>query len=655
MTSVEIPAPTMEEGTHPDIHRLAAIVQSSGDAIIGKTTVGVVTSWNPAATDLFGWTSIEMVGRPMAALIPTHRREEETELLLRVAAGERIDPYETERLTKAGATIRVALSSSPIRDATGAIEGVASIYIDIGWIKKREVVFQTLLDAAHDAIVGVDSDGSIKVVNVRAEKLFGYDQGELIGQPVDTLVPERLKDLRPAHRSSYFAQRTTRPIGTGLELNAVRKDGSEFQVDIALSSLETEEGIIGVAVRDISDRIQAALEKDQLEQRLSQSRLESVGQLVGGIAHDFNNLLAGVMFFSRLVQDGLEQVSEENPATDLEQVEGDVGQIIHAAGRATSLIRQLLLFGRQDVVQPETVDLNELIRGMEDLLRRTLGEQVILIAQLKDPLGNVFADVGHLEQVLMNLVVNARDAMASGGRLTVRTTEKTLDDAYPPPQGVEEGDYVVLSISDTGAGMPPEVVERAFEPYFSTKPRGEGSGLGLATVHGVVEQAGGHISIFSEVGLGTTVSVYFPATPGLVDTPAAEVVTTPRRGAGETILLVEDESFVREPTARFLRSAGYEVLVAAGPDQALQLARAHGQPIDLLLTDVVMPGMTGKQLSDRLFASSSVDHVLYTSGYSQEGVAHPLLEPGEALLQKPFLAEKLLTTVQQVLDGSGNE
>jgi PAS domain S-box-containing protein len=631
--------------------RLVAIVESSLDAIIGKGTDGVVISWNPAATDLFGWSSTEMIGRSIDVLIPPERRDEETRLLQKIAGGERIDPYETERLTKDGGTVEVVLSSSPIRDLSGQIEGVASVYTDIGWIKKREVMFQALLEAAHDAIVGIDAEGVIHVVNAQAEKLFGYDRGELIGRLVELLVPERTTNTTSKQRSSILAHRTTRPMGTGLKLTARHRDGTEFPVDIALSSLETSEGIIGVSVRDISDQIREAREKERLEQQLGRSRLESIGQLVGGIAHDFNNLLAGIMGFSKLVQEQLKEIADRDPDPAMDQVANDVEQIIRATERAASLTRELLLFGRQEVVQPQTLDLNAVVSGMEDLLRRAIGVQIGLVISPAPFLSAIYMDEGHLEQVLMNLVVNARDAMPSGGTISVRTGDKTLDDAYAAKHSVKPGNYVTLSVSDEGSGMPPEVIERAFEPYFSTKPRGEGSGLGLATVFGIVTQAGGDIAIRSKIGLGTTVDIHLPAAEGLTGAPAAAVKPAVGRAIGETILLVEDEQVVRQSAARFLRNAGYNVLVAGEASKAIALAGAHEGTIDLLLTDIVMPGMTGKELAENLLGSSTVSRVLYMSGYSKDVVAHNgALDPGVTLLEKPFTPEELLAGVRELID-----
>lgn len=494
----------------PTEARLAAIVQSSLDAIIGKGPDGTVTSWNPAATELFGWATEEMVGRSINVLIPSGRQQEEKDLLSRVANGERVNPYETKRLTKDGAAIHVALTASPIRNGRGEIEGIASIYRDIGWIKRREVLLQSLLEVAHDAIVGVDAEGTIQVVNTKAEELFGYEHEELIGQSVEILVPVDVRDIHAGARGPV-ANRATRPNASGLELTARHKDGTDFPVDISMSSQETEDGIIGVSVRDITEVIRAAQERERLEEQLGRTRLESIGQLVGGIAHDFNNLLAGIMGFSALAQEQLEELAGHEGGDAFRQVSKDVNQIILATERAATLTRQLLLFGRQDVTQPQTLDLNQILSGMEDLLRRSIGEDIRLVIDLAVPLGRVHMDPGHFEQTLMNLAVNARDAMPDGGELSMSTSEVVLDAATAAAEGVDPADYVVLTISDTGTGMPPEVINRAFEPYFTTKPRGEGSGLGLATVHGIVAQSGGHMAIRSLMGHGTTVDVYLPS------------------------------------------------------------------------------------------------------------------------------------------------
>ena len=488
--------------------RLAAIVQSSLDAIVGKSPEGTVTSWNPAATELFGWTPEEMVGRSINVLIPSNRRSEERQLLARVARGERVEPYETERQVKGGGTIHVALTSSPIRNGLGEIEGVASIYRDNGWVRKRERMLQALLETAHDPIIGFGADGIIQVVNRRAEKLFGYERAELIGQKVDLLVPARLEDMRGAERS--LPDPAAIPVD-GFVLTARAKDGSTFPVDVALSSYETDAGVIGLSVRDISDAVQAAREREELEHQLRRTRLESIGQLVGGIAHDFNNLLAGIMGFATLVKEQLHEIGARDPDVVLDQVAQDVDQILQTTERAASVTRQLLLFGRQEVARPQALDVNKIVGGMEDLLQRTIGEEIRLVTDLGEELPSVHLDPGHFEQTLMNLAVNARDAMPSGGDLSIETGEVSLEPAAATAKGVSAGPFVILSVTDSGTGMTADVAARAFDPYFTTKPRGEGSGLGLAAVYGIVAQSGGHVGLRSAPDEGTTVDVYLPA------------------------------------------------------------------------------------------------------------------------------------------------
>ena len=635
---------------------MAAIVESSLDAIIGETIDGVFTSWNPAAAHLFGWSAKEVVGQPVAFFIPDDRRVEEDEILRRVRLGEKVATYETERLTNAGAKVLVSLTASPIRTADGQIVGVSSIYRDISVVEKAEAKFRALLEAAPDAMVGVDDTGSIQFVNVQAERLFGFDRSELLGQPVEILVPEETRHVHPHHRNKYFEHPTTRPMGAGLQLSARRKDGSEFPVDIALSSLDLgDEVIVTAAVRDISDRMREARERERLEVQSRQSRLESIGQLAGGIAHDFNNLLAGILSYASLVQASVEALNEvvDDEHKDPTVVH-DVEQIMEAAQRASALTHQLLLFGRKEIVQSQVLDLNQIVSGMEDLLRRTIGEHIRLTHKLDDRIPPIQMDAGHVEQILMNLVVNARDAMTPGGHLSVETSVATLDEEYARSHDVAPGEYVSLVVSDTGSGMPPDVVARVFEPYFSTKAREEGSGLGLATVYGIVAQFGGHIAVYSEVGMGTTMRAYFPLArlgPGKGDQVSERVPAKPVSGG--TILLVEDEELVREPSARVLSLAGYDVLVAVDPKEALALTDRHSEEIHLLLTDVVMPGMSGKMLAKRLKATRPNMMVLFMSGYSQDVMTlQGVLDPDVMLLQKPFAMQELLQLVATILNVS---
>ncbi len=534
---------------------------------------------------------------------------------------------------------------------------------------RTEAKFQGLLDAAPDAIVAVDADGLIQLINRQAEAMFGYRREHLVGQSLELLIPERVRSQHPAHRDGYFAHPVTRPMGAGLELSARRSDGTEFPVDISLSSLDTEDGrLVTAAVRDITDRKrseaeQAALEarlrkaevdeaRAHLEAQLQQSqRLESIGQLAGGVAHDFNNLLAGIMNYAELVAAGLSSALQR-PAADpeLSTVMADALEIVKVARRAAELVRQLLIFSRREVSQPVVLDLNSVVVEMERLLARTIGEDVDLQTSLRDDLAHTRIDKGQLEQVLMNLVVNARDAMPDGGRLTLTTSDFHADESYAQAHGIVAGRYVRLTVSDTGVGMAPDVVERAFEPFFSTKPKDRGSGLGLATVYGIVTQAGGDVTIYSEQGLGTTVRVNLPATTDDASTGAGDV-GDPRSGRGETVLLVEDEEMVREPARRLLSQRGYSVLAAGDAEQALRLVAAHHGPIDLLLTDVVMPGRSGKELAEQVCEDRPGCRVIFMSGYSQDVIAHQgVLEPGVTLLEKPFAADALLGAVRDSLD-----
>jgi signal transduction histidine kinase len=420
------------------------------------------------------------------------------------------------------------------------------------------------------------------------------------------------------------------------ETKRVRKDGTSFDVSMTVSPVFDGTGALtGVssASRDITDR-------RALEERVRQSeRLESLGQLTGGIAHDFNNLLAAIMSYASFVAD---------ETVDQPAVHADVEQIQTAAERAARLVKQLLIFGRREDIRPETLDLNAIVADVRNLLSRSIGEHIELVVDAASALPTINADRGQIEQVLVNLAVNARDAMPQGGTLTIETDAVDLDEGYAHLHpDVRPGQFVELAVSDTGTGMSREVADRIFEPFFTTKARGEGTGLGLATVYGIVAEAGGSMSVYSEEGLGTTFRLYLPAADGEADSTAPETASVPV-GQGQTVLLVEDEPAVLELTARILRSSGYVVLEAATFDAALALATAHD--FQLLLTDSVMPHMSGPVLAEQIGKLRPGRPVLYMSGYSP-GVIGPrgILEKGAAFVQKPFNRRVLLEKVHAVL------
>jgi two-component system, cell cycle sensor histidine kinase and response regulator CckA len=395
-------------------------------------------------------------------------------------------------------------------------------------------------------------------------------------------------------------------------------------------------GVIGIGL-DVTDRRHLA---DQLRQS---QKMQAVGQLAGGVAHDFNNLLMVVKGHAEIL---LDRIAAGSP------LRNSVEQVDKAADRAASLTRQLLAFSRMQVLQARVLDLNEVVSGMTKMFSRVIGENIDLTFVPGAKLGRVKADPGQIEQVLLNLVVNARDAMADGGRLTIETSNVQLDRDYcAKHHNIAPGPWVMLTVSDTGCGMDAQTQTRIFEPFFTTKPKGKGTGLGLATVYGVVKQSGGFIYVYSEVGHGTTFKVYLPKVTAEVEKETAEKVAAPQSG-NETVLFVEDEESVRELVRDYLTAAGYRLLEACDGVQALEVAEAHGGPIDILVTDVVMPRLSGRELASRLTSERPNIKVLFISGYTDDSIfRHGVLEGGVAYLQKPFNLKSIAQKIREVLDG----
>src|SRR5258708_4805100 len=488
-----------------------ALGEGGRDGLIVVGTSGSIRIANQQASTLFGYPRDELIGRSVDMLVPDAVRPMLPKHREGYMAHPQTRPMGAQlKLTarrKDGSTFPVDISLSSIETSDGLL--VSAAVRDISERLALEAKFEGLLDAAPDAIVAVDAAGDIRLVNRQAESLFGYDRSELIGGKIERLIPERAPTAHPRRRGSYLADPRARPLGQGLDLSAVRKDGTEFPVDIALSSIETSEGLlVSAAIRDITARIAAERERQLITEELHAARLRqgqrlaTVGQLAGGGAHDFNNLLAVILNYADFL-------AERLPEGEMRE---DVEQIQRAASRAADLTRQLLIFARREVVKPEVLDLNAVVSGVEKLLRRTLGENVELVAALARDLPSVLADPGQLEQVFLNLAVNARDAMRGGGRRVVETTEVALDDAYPDAHpGVARGRFVGLMVADTGTGMSRETAARAFEPFFTTKPAGQGTGLGLATVYGIVTQAGGTAPPYSQPGARAAVRINLPA------------------------------------------------------------------------------------------------------------------------------------------------
>jgi len=500
-----------------------------------------------------------------------------------------------------------------------------------------EVKFSALMESVSQAIVAVNHRGLIEIVNNKAEELFGYSREEMIGQSLEMLVPERLREVHAGHRDQYFSQPHTRPMGIGMDLAGRHKSGQEFPVEISLNYVKIGGHSLAISfVTDISQRL-------RLEGQLRQSqKMEAIGQLAGGVAHDFNNLLTVIQGYSSMSLQGL------GPSDPLRE---PIEEIEKAAFSAGTLTRQLLAFSRRQVVRPRLINLNTAISQVEKMLRRVIGEDVELILETGDDLDEIRADPGLIEQILMNLAVNARDAMPNGGKLILETANLCLDKEYAGAHlAVKTGPHAMLAVTDTGTGMTEQVRAHIFEPFFTTKPQGQGTGLGLATVYGIVQQMEGSIWVYSEIGKGATFKILFPAAkPGDRAEEQAPQEWAGARGQG-SILLVEDEAGVRKFVRSILEKQGYTVLEAADTEEALRTAADSAAEFDLLLTDVIMPRLNGPELADRVTALRPGLKVLYMSGYTDRTIRLQSGLEGEAhFIQKPFTPGALVQKLRELL------
>jgi PAS domain S-box-containing protein len=501
-------------------------------------------------------------------------------------------------------------------------------------------------DLYHDAPVGyleLDNEGRITSVNRTECEMMGYAPDEMLGQPIWTFVV----DGETSRRQVLALLAGRLPSARDRERLFRRKDGTTFPVLMEDRLLQNKEGkIVGIraALQDITERKEAEEKMVSLQEQLRQSqKMEAVGRLAGGIAHDFNNLLTVIQGHCEI---SLLQFQGNNPLRE------DIVEIKKAADRAGNLTRQLLAFSRRQIMEMKVIDLNALLRELEKMLRRVMGEDVELVTVLDEHLGKIKMDPGQMEQVVLNLAINARDAMPSGGKFILETTNVSLDEEYARSHiGVEAGPHVMLSATDTGSGMSLQVKERLFEPFFTTKEKGKGTGLGLSTVYGIIKQSSGNIWVYSEAGRGSTFKIYLPRVDEEADTLSRRDDTVSMLYGNETVLLVEDEPSVRGLAARVLRKQGYNVLEAVNGGEALQLAETYSGRIDLLLTDVVMPQIGGKELYDQLKPLRADLKVLFTSGYTETAIVQQgNLPPGVAFLQKPFSPIFLTHKVRELLD-----
>jgi PAS domain S-box-containing protein len=519
-------------------------------------------------------------------------------------------------------------------------------------LRRLEKAVQTM----HLGVTVSDAEGRITYVNRADAAQHGYAVEELVGQSSSIYAPpEHRRPIGPRDLSGISSWRRER--------TDARKDGTlipvELHSDIVIGVDGKPIGVVTVC-EDISEMKRVAREAERmaerersLQEQLNQAqKMQAVGRLAGGVAHDFNNILTVILAEAEI---GMTDLPDAPAAGSPEghTLKASFQEILKAGRRATGLTRQLLAFSRKQTVDPTVFDLNDLLVEMEKMLRRLVGEDVEVVIRAAASPAWVEADRGQIEQVVMNLVVNARDAMPQGGRLVLETANATLDEDYASLHpDVVPGPHVALAVSDSGTGMSEEVKAHIFEPFFTTKGEGKGTGLGLATSYGIVAQAGGHVGVESRLGAGTTMRVLLPLAGAPVSGEQARAQETARAKGSETILLVEDDEGVRETVARVLQAAGYRVLEAGDPEQALRVLAEHRAPLHLLLTDVVLPRMSGRVLAERIHALRPETRVLYVSGYTDDVMAeHRMLDRGLALLRKPFSPSVLAAKVRQVIDG----
>ena len=512
-------------------------------------------------------------------------------------------------------------------------------------LQRSEERYRAVFQSAMDAIVSVDTAGNIVGWNKGAEAIFGYSEAEVIDRPATLLMPPRFREEHLAGMARMRAGGEPHILGKIVEMEGVRKDGTEFSIAFSLTKWEIAEGrFYTTIIRDISERKRAEAEKEKLQGQLLQAqKMEAVGRLAGGVAHDFNNLLTVINGYSEIL---LQKVGKESP------VFREVDEIRLAGERAALLTQQLLAFSRKQVIEPKVLDLNLLVANLGKMLVRLIGENIDLKTVPGKGLGLVKVDPGQFEQVLVNLAVNARDAMPDGGTLLIETANVELDEEYcaQRPYEIRPGRFVRLAVSDTGHGMAEEIKKKIFEPFFTTKEKGKGTGLGLSMIYGAVKQSGGSIEVYSEVGKGTTFKIYLPRVEREAAIPVKDERPLGFFGGTETVIVVEDEITVRKLGVRILGDLGYKVMQAGNGDEAISLARGYGDRIDLLLTDVVMPGMNGSELAAQLVLHHPEMKVLFMSGYAEEVITDQgVLAEGVSFIGKPYTPSALARKVREVL------
>ncbi len=653
--SASLPAKTMVE-----FLLSSELLEALPDAIIAVDRDGTIVQVNTQTQELFGYLRDELIGQKVELLVPEsyraqhhHHREGFAAAPKTRRMGAELDLYGRRRN---GTQFPVEISLSPVSTEDGMV--VLSAIRDISDRKRiaeelrraneelhRRTAEQlgeyrsrlaSIVDSSEDAIIGKDLDGTITSWNKGAERIYGYSPEEIIGKHISVLAPSDRPDEIPE---------ILRKIARGesiehYESARITNDGRQLDVSISVSPLRDAKGeVVGASAiaRDITAQKRA-------EGQLHQSqKMEAIGRLAGGVAHDFNNILGIISACAEFLRDRIDRADEPSQYID---------NIKKATERGSSLTRQLLTFSRSSSVQPRILDMNERLKDVSKLLRPLMGDDVEILIVSKSPAAVVEADPGQLDQIVVNLAVNARDAMPRGGKFILETRSEQFDESFAEQhQNMAPGKYVLLAVSDTGSGMDSATVNRIFEPFFTTKEQGKGPGLGLSTVYGIVKQSAGHILVYSEPGHGTTFKIYLPSADHKIGLESkSEVETVAPKHQGTTILLVEDDEIMRSLTRKVLEEHGYTVVDADDGKSALEWVESHTEPVDLLLTDVVMRRVSGPELVIRLRPLRPNLKVIYMSGYTGELIAErEVLNRGVTLLEKPFSRAALLNTIHSTL------
>ena len=630
--------------------RLRAAIDAAPSGILMSDAEGRIVLVNRRIESMFGYAREEMLGRPVEMLIPPALRPAHAEHRASFLRDPRVRSMGAGRdlngLRKEGTEIPLEIALTPVATDSGMY--VLSTIVDIGARQRAEERFRIAVESSPNGMIMVDREGRIVLVNREIERMFGYSRDELLGSAVEMLVPERFREDHPRHRAAFHRNPQVRAMGIGRELFGVHKDGGEFPVEIGLNPIRTEEGhLVLASVVDISARKRSEQDRRRLEEQLRQAqKMEAIGRLASGIAHDFNNLLMGIIGCGELLKRKLDPGHEAFEA---------VQDICEAARRGSTLTRDLLDFSRRRPVDAASSDLNAVVRVAERMLRQVISEDIALAVELSGSGGPVLANPTHLEHVLLNLALNSRDAMPRGGRLRIATYDRRLEEGLSiRGQALPPGDYIVLEVEDSGTGMDAETQARAFEPFFSTKPAGSGTGLGLYTVHSIVEQLGGGIDLESALGQGTRFRIHFPhhrpALAALTVVPAETAPAPPQTPGRARILVVEDERLIRTSLRHLLSARGYEVIAAANGAEAVERSRSCAGPIDLLLSDIVLPDASGVEIAGVLIGERPDLRVLFMSAYPNSLlVEQGRIQPDTETLEKPFDEEALTRAVRRAL------